>query len=155
MRRRAVVAAGLVAGLSSLAVVPQANGQGTRAAPEAALVSVGGQVGSLGGFTLRAPARTPASWVVTLGFDGTDRAVLGGGRQIETRLPGSPLRVFATPGAFVSAGDGRMSGGVNTGLGFGFYRHRYDVYVAAVPTLALVGRVDVRVDLGAGIRYAL
>ena len=155
MTRRAVVAARAAVVATVLFAAPSAAGQGTRAAPEASLVAVGAQVGSLGGLTLRTPARTPASWTVRIGLDGSDRAVLGATRQVETRLPGSPLRVFVGPGAFVGAGDGRMVGGVHADLGFGFYRHRYDVYVAAVPTLALVGRTSARVDLGAGIRYAL
>ena len=132
----------------------RAGAQPSRRAPEAALVSAGGQVGSLGGVTLRTPARTPASWTLLLGFDGAGKAVLGVNRQVERRLPASPLHVFAAPGAFVSGADGRISAGLDVGLGFGFYRHRYDVYVAVVPTAALVGQRDGRVDLGTGLRYA-
>ena len=145
-----VAAALLAPGLCA----PRAAAQPS-APPEASLVSLGGQVGSLGGLTLRMPARTPQSWIVTLGFDGDDRAVLGAGRQVETRLPASPLRLFAAPGLFVGTGEGAVSAGVNTAVGFGFYRARFDVFLTAVPTLALVGRAGLRVDAGAGVRYAL
>lgn len=148
---RAARAAVVVGMLATILPVP-ASAQ--RAAPEASLVSVGGQVGSLGGVTVRLPARTPASWTLLLGFDGAGEAVLGANRQVERRLPGSPLRAYVAPGAFVNAVRGRVGAGATVGVGIGFYRHRYDVYLTAVPTLPLVRPRGVRVDLASGLRYA-
>ncbi len=151
-----VRAVAVVAALVGVSAVPVASALAQSAPPEAALVSVGVQVGSLGGLSLRLPARTPRSWTVSLAFDGDGRAVAGAARHIEMRLPRSPLHLFAAPGVFVGTDDGAATAGVNTATGFGFYRARFDVSLAAIPSLALAGAGRrARIDAGIGVRYAL
>ena len=154
--RRASASLVRAAAAAAVAFLPVASARAQADPPEAALVSVGVQVGSLGGLSLRVPARTPRSWTLSLAFDGDGRVVADAARHAEVRLPRSPLRLFAAPGVFVGTDDGAATAGVNTAAGFGFYRARFDVFLVAIPSLALAGTGrGARVDAGIGVRYAL
>ncbi|HYE58219.1 MAG TPA: hypothetical protein VD948_06920 [Rhodothermales bacterium] len=137
-----------------LALAGTAAAAQERGAPEGSLVAVGGQAGSFGGFTVRLPARTPRSVVATLVLG--DETVLGSAaRQFDTRLPESPLRLFVAPGVYGGREAGTGAAGVLMLMGVGFYAHRFDVYLQAVPGIRVYPREHPFVRAAAGLRYAL
>ncbi len=148
-RRSAALALALLLAARAPAQAPVQRG-----APEGSSLAVGGQVGSFGGLSVRLPARTPQSFVLTLVLG--DETVLGSAaRQFETRLPSSPLRLFVAPGLYAGSEQRHASVGALAAVGVGFYRHRFDVYLQAVPGVRLVPRERSFVRTAAGLRYAL
>ena len=141
-------------GLSAGTAQAQPAVPARRGAPEGSFVSVGGQVGRFGGLTVRLPARTPRSFVLAL-VVGDEKLLGSAARQFEVRLPDSPLRLFVGPGVYAGKEGGDTAAGLLALVGAGFYAHRFDIFLQAVPGLRLRPRERPFVRAAAGLRYAL
>lgn len=143
--RRALLALGLALGLA----VPPAHAQ----------FAVGGQAGSLGGATLRLPARTPVAFVLDVALDGAEYLTAGLHVYAERAIPASPLHVYAAPGVFGGTRDGlafrRTTAGARVHVGTGYYAGRFEVFLQATPGLRVEPQLSPFVYAAVGLRYAL
>ena len=123
-------------------------------------VNVGVQVGQLGGVTGKLYRGPRTAYTGLLTTDGKEFVDLYLHRLHERPLPDSLVHLYAGAGLVVGAQrlDERVptpSLGPSAQMGLNFYAERFEVFVQATPTLALLPTVDFKIGGSVGLRYRL